>query len=188
MVPLEPLGGTQQKRKNILPARINIKKAFAFFFWCILAPAALVLLVAAIRYRNNNVCKGYHGITIKEIHYRLHRYERCQRALLSTAGAGQQEKGKLIVSFDLRHRETAMLKNAIWIKDAQLFFDNNGVLQDQDRRKRTRRAHLYPRRQQLLRRQQRHPTAPADKTAGKDSPYLPAIRRQTCGFTARTAH
>ena len=108
-----------------MPARINIKKVFAFLFWCIAGAGGIVLLVAAIRYRNNNICKGYR-ITIKGPSTAFIDTKGIND-LLTTAGAATGQS-KPIVSFDLRHLESAMLKN-IWIKDAQLFFDNNGVLQ-----------------------------------------------------------
>ena len=108
-----------------MPARINIKKVFAFLFWCIAGAGGVVLLVAAIRYRNNNICKGYR-ITIKGPSSAFIDTKGIND-LLTTAGAATGES-RPVVSFDLRRLETAMLKN-IWIKDAQLFFDNNGVLQ-----------------------------------------------------------
>jgi cell division protein FtsQ len=108
-----------------MAARINIKKVFAFFFWCIAGAGGVVLLVAAIRYRNNNVCKGYR-ITIKGPSSAFIDTKGIND-LLNAAGATNAER-KPIVSFDLRHLETALEKN-IWIKDAQLFFDNNDLLQ-----------------------------------------------------------
>ena len=108
-----------------MPARINIKKVFAFLFWCIAGAGGVVLLVAAIRYRNNNTCKGYR-ITIKGPSTAFIDTKGIND-LLNTAGATTAER-KPIVSFDLRHLESTLEKN-IWIKDAQLFFDNNDVLQ-----------------------------------------------------------
>jgi cell division protein FtsQ len=111
-----------------MPARINIKKVFAFLFWCIAGAGGVVLLVAAIRYRNNNICKGYR-ITISGPSSAESTFidRKGINDLLTAAGAARGES-KPILSFDLRHLESALLKN-VWIKDAQLFFDNNGVLQ-----------------------------------------------------------
>jgi cell division protein FtsQ len=84
--------------------------------------------VAAIRYRNNNICKGYR-ITISRPSAAESTFidRKGINDLLAAAGAARGES-KPILSFDLRHLESALLKN-VWIKDAQLFFDNNGVLQ-----------------------------------------------------------
>ena len=36
------------------------------------------------------------------------------------------QRGKPLASFDLKKMEAAIEQN-VWVKDAQLFFDNNGV-------------------------------------------------------------
>src|ERR1700743_3474402 len=111
-----------------MPARINIKKVLLFLFWCMAGAGGVVLLVAAIRYRNNNVCKGYR-ITISTPASGASAFidRKGINDLLVAAGAARGA-GKPILAFDLRRLEAALLKN-VWIKDAQLFFDNNGVLQ-----------------------------------------------------------
>jgi len=118
----------REQNKNKMAARINIKKVFAFLFWCIAGAGGVVLLVAAIRYRNNNVCKGYR-ITISGPAATESAFidRKGINDLLTSAGAAKGAS-KPIITFDLRHLESALLKN-VWIKDAQLFFDNNGVLQ-----------------------------------------------------------
>lgn len=97
-------------------------------FWCFAGTGGVILLVAAIRYRNNNVCKGY-KIEIKgtKLANSLFIDRKGIVDLLTAAGAGKGQ-GKPIQSFDLHRLETALEKN-VWIKEAQLFFDNNGVLQ-----------------------------------------------------------
>lgn len=109
--------------------KINIRKILSATVWSSVGAGVLVLLIAAIRYRNNNTCKGYRieisapatanptktFIDKKEI-----------SALLTSAGAGAIED-KPIQTFDLRHLESALEKN-IWIRKARLFFDNNGIL------------------------------------------------------------
>ena len=42
-----------------MAARISIKKVVTAIFWCFAGTGGVILLVAAIRYRNSNVCKGY---------------------------------------------------------------------------------------------------------------------------------
>jgi cell division protein FtsQ len=81
----------------------------------------LVLLVAAIRYRNNNSCKGFvinltgSGISRKDI-----------LAVLTPAGAPKIQD-RPVQSFDLRRLETTLEKN-IWVQKSRLFFDNNNLL------------------------------------------------------------
>lgn len=89
--------------------------------WGCISAGVLVLLVAAIRYRNTNACKGYvinltgSCISKKDI-----------LALITPAGAAKI-KDRPIQSFDLRHLETTLEKN-IWVQRSRLFFDNNNVL------------------------------------------------------------
>ncbi len=77
--------------------------------WGCIGAGVLVLLVAAIRYRNNNTCKGYvinltgSSISKKEI-----------LALLTPAGAPTIQD-RPVQSFDLRHLETTLEKN-IWVQ------------------------------------------------------------------------
>lgn len=86
----------------------------------------LVLLVAAIRYRNSNVCKGFKIEIAGPISSRF--IDKKDIAdILTTAGAAKGQN-KPIHAFDLRKLEAALGKN-VWIKEAQLFFDNNGILQ-----------------------------------------------------------
>ena len=111
-----------------MAARINIKKVVTAILWCFAGAGGVMLLVAAIRYRNNNVCKGYKiEISGPRTIDRLFIDRKGIGDLLTAAGAGKGQ-GRPIQSFDLHHLETTLEKN-VWIRDAQLFFDNNGVLQ-----------------------------------------------------------
>lgn len=89
--------------------------------WGCFGAGVLVLLVAAIRYRNNNICKGYvinltgTSISKKEI-----------LTLLTPAGAPKIQD-RPVQSFDLRRLETTLGKN-IWVQKSRLFFDNNNIL------------------------------------------------------------
>jgi len=124
--PLDRWAGLDKTKK--MAARINIKKVVTAIFWCFAGAGGVVLLVAAIRYRNNNVCKGYRiEITGPKTIDRLFIDRKGISDLLTAAGAGKGQ-GRPIQQFDLRHLETALEKN-VWIRDAQLFFDNNGILQ-----------------------------------------------------------
>ena len=89
--------------------------------WGCIGAGVLVLLVAAIRYRNSNNCKGYvvnltgTSISKKEI-----------LALLTPPGAAGI-RDRPIQSFDLHRLETALGKNS-WVQKSRLFFDNNNLL------------------------------------------------------------
>lgn len=111
-----------------MAARISIRKVVTALFWCIIGAGGVVLLVAAIRYRNNNVCKGFHiEIRSPAGTGRLFIDKKGIVDLLTSAGAARGQ-GRPVQSFDLHKLETALRKN-VWIRDAQLFFDNNGILQ-----------------------------------------------------------
>jgi cell division protein FtsQ len=119
--------------------KINIRRILSATLWCFVGAGVLVLLVAAIRYRNNNTCKGYRIVIYAPAGVFIDKKQIA--ALLTPAGTGAGTgagagtgsgagaiQGKPIQSFDLRRMESALSKN-IWIRKARLFFDNNGLLQ-----------------------------------------------------------
>lgn len=110
-----------------MAVKLNIKKLVAAAFWSVAGAGVLVLLIAAIRYRNGNVCKGFRieiaGSSPSEA---LFVDKKGIAGILTAAGAGK-DQNKPIHSFNLRHLESALGKN-VWIKEAQLFFDNNDIL------------------------------------------------------------
>ncbi|HEY4063485.1 MAG TPA: hypothetical protein VGM30_16375 [Puia sp.] len=105
--------------------RINIRKILSVTLWSVITTGVMVLLVAAIRYKNSNVCKGFR-IDISGPSGELFIDRKEITEILASAGAGKGQN-KPIVSFDLRRLEATLEKN-VWIRDAQLFFDNNGIL------------------------------------------------------------
>ncbi|HEY4285706.1 MAG TPA: hypothetical protein VGN00_01290 [Puia sp.] len=108
-----------------MAVKINIRKIVSVTIWGMVGAGVLVLLVAAVRYRNNNTCKGYR-IEVAGGASTLFIDKKGITDLLNSAGAGHGQ-GRPIQSFDLRRLESALEKN-VWIKKAQLFFDNNGIL------------------------------------------------------------
>src|SRR5260221_5708337 len=108
-----------------MAVKINIRKIAAVTVWGLVGAGILVLLVAAVRYRNNMTCKGLTiefggpttGLVIDK---------KGISDLLAGNGVGKGQ-GRSIQSFDLRRLESVLEKN-VWIKKAQLFFDNNGIL------------------------------------------------------------
>jgi cell division protein FtsQ len=107
---------------------LHISKLVAAVFWSVAGAGVLVLLIAAIRYRNSNVCKGYRIVIIGAgPSGALFIDKRDIAGILNAAGAAKGQH-KPIQSFDLRRLESALARNS-WIKEAQLFFDNNDTLQ-----------------------------------------------------------
>lgn len=98
---------------------------FFITLWCIVGAGVLVLLVAAISHRNNKICNGYR-IELTSPAGRSFIDKKDIGDLLAVIAPGKYQ-GRPIQSFDLRRMESALGKNA-WIRQAQLFFDNNGIL------------------------------------------------------------
>ncbi|PWT71416.1 MAG: hypothetical protein C5B59_18170 [Bacteroidetes bacterium] len=105
--------------------RDNIKKVLFILLWCIAGTGGVALLVAAINKKNGRTCKGYHI----EINGKGKTFYIDEKQILAAIEGDRIQKiaGKTIVSFDLRRMEEKLKKNA-WIRDAQLFFDNNELL------------------------------------------------------------
>src|SRR5579859_6816287 len=119
------------KPKRTMAKKVNINRILFVAFWCIVGTGVFVLLGAAMRYRNNKTCKGY-TIDISGPSGTIERSEaqfvgkKEIEEQLTADGAGKL-KGKAIQAFDLRRLEAALERNP-WIRDAQLFFDNNEML------------------------------------------------------------
>jgi cell division protein FtsQ len=102
----------------------HITKVMTVTFWGLTGAGVLILLIAAIRYRNGNTCKGIRITTAADPVF----IDRKDIAgLLSSAIPGTVQD-KPIRSFDLNKLESGLEKN-VWVKDAELFFDNNDILQ-----------------------------------------------------------
>ena len=105
----------------------HIRKIISICCWSLLGAGAVVLMVAAVNARNHRLCEGY-KIHIKgENKGRLFiGREDIIRVLTNNKTIIIKDKSQK--SFDL-HNIEARLRNEAWIKDAELFFDNNGMLQ-----------------------------------------------------------
>jgi cell division protein FtsQ len=104
----------------------NIRKILVVSVWIIGAGMVLVLLVAAINRKNSRTCKSY-SIEINKGGRHLFVDNRDIINLITENGK-EKITGKTIVSFDLHSMEDK-LRSSVWIRDAQVFFDNNSVLQ-----------------------------------------------------------
>jgi cell division protein FtsQ len=106
----------------------HITKVLTVTFWGLTGAGVLILLIAAIRYRNGNTCKGIRiTITNRAATGPVFIGKKDIAGLLGSAIPGAAQD-KPIRSFDLHRLESGLEKN-VWIKDAELFFDNNDMLQ-----------------------------------------------------------
>jgi cell division protein FtsQ len=102
----------------------HIKKMLVFGFWLAVTIGVLVLAVAAMKDRKEDTCKGY-VIDISGSGEKWFIDKKDIVGLLMVQGV---IKGRSLKRFDLRGMEERLKKNP-WIKNAELFFDNNQVLQ-----------------------------------------------------------
>ncbi len=94
--------------------------------WCLAGAGALVLLVAAIRKEDEQTCTGI-NIIIKGVSNNFFVDKNDILNELNQYIDGAPE-GQPVSSFNLKSLENDLQKN-IWVKQSQLFFDNNYVLQ-----------------------------------------------------------
>jgi len=106
-----------------MKAKRHIRRIFFLACWLAAGVGIMVLLVVAIRVQKDKVCKGYE-IVITGSGEKKFIDEQYIIKLLTAAGT---VKGKSIKSFDLRSIETQLEKTP-WVRNAELYFDNNQVL------------------------------------------------------------
>ena len=102
----------------------SVRRLILVTFWLCIAAGTMVLLVAAMNSQSNKTCKGY-AIRIKGKVDQWFLDKKDIATLLVVQGGVQ---GKPVKSFDLRKMEN-QLKSNVWVKDAELYFDNSRVLQ-----------------------------------------------------------
>lgn len=104
----------------------HIRRAIFVSAWAVAGAGVIVLLVAAVNSRNQQSCKGY-DIDINgraEGHWFI---DKTDVVNVLTSNKTVSIKNKKIESFDLNKLE-ARLEKEVWIKDAELYFDNKGIL------------------------------------------------------------
>jgi cell division protein FtsQ len=106
--------------------KFNIKSILLTTLWVSLGAATVFLLVAAIKSKSDHRCKG---IEIN-IHGVSNNFFVDKKDILNAITAIEKTNpvGKSIGSFNLKQMELQLEKD-IWIKSAELFFDNNELLQ-----------------------------------------------------------
>jgi cell division protein FtsQ len=102
-----------------------IRKVLFVALWVAIGGGMLTLLIAAIGKQKRDQCKDY-AIRIKGTQQDLFVEEKSIVKVLELAGDGKI-KGRKRSSFNLLEIEK-QLKNNVWIKDAEIYFDNHNVL------------------------------------------------------------
>jgi len=102
-----------------------IKKLFTIVLWCLLGGTGLVLLIAAINSKNSSGCQGLE-VEINGGAKNFFLNKKDVVALLDNYGLKDWQYKKT-ASFNLQQMETALRRDS-WIRDVQIYFDNNQVL------------------------------------------------------------
>jgi cell division protein FtsQ len=105
--------------------KLNIKKLLFALLWCSVAVCGIVLLVAAVRSKNVQVCKGV-AIDISGVNNNFFIDKSDVLSIVKDYVGGKPE-GKKLSAFNLRDIEQK-LEEDVWIRNAELFFDNNEIL------------------------------------------------------------
>src|SRR5687767_9752874 len=103
----------------------NIRRIIFICIWLLAGAGFLVLLIAAVNARNHQVCRGYE-IVIKNAENSMFIDSKDVEKVL-TASKTIVFTNKPVNSIDLNIIE-ARLKRESWIRDAEIFFDNNEKL------------------------------------------------------------
>lgn len=102
-----------------------LKKFFTIIIWCLLGASGLAILIAAINSKNSSLCQGV-DLEINDGDKALFLDKKELFSLLENEGL-KDLRNRKITSVDLLKMEGILRKNN-WIKDAQLYFDNNQIL------------------------------------------------------------
>ena len=107
-------------------AKRTIQKFLIALVWMAAGSGIVVLLVAAVGKQNKQTCQGYF-ISVKgnESHEFINEKEILNA--VKTANNGSI-KGKALSSFKIKKMESLLEANS-WILDAELYFDNQNILQ-----------------------------------------------------------
>ncbi|MEP6713609.1 MAG: hypothetical protein ABJA37_14380, partial [Ferruginibacter sp.] len=105
--------------------KLNIKKILSGLLWVTIGIGTVVLLIAAVKRKDAKHCKGIE-INISGANNNFFIDKKDVLAVINRFT--DEAAGKAIESFNLRQMEAA-LEEDVWIKNAELFFDNNNILQ-----------------------------------------------------------
>jgi cell division protein FtsQ len=106
--------------------RRKIYRILAVATWCLAGIGLCILLGAAVKDRSINSCRGY-DIDINGSSDANWFIDKKDILDIITSKGSTAIRGRQLRRFDLKALETNIEKN-VWIADAQLFFDNKGIL------------------------------------------------------------
>ena len=107
--------------------RRKIYRILAVTTWCLAGIGLCVLLGAAVKDRSVKSCRGYE-IDINGANDGNWFIDKKDILNIITSGGETAIRGRQLRRFDLKTLE-AKIEREVWINDAQLFFDNKGILQ-----------------------------------------------------------
>jgi len=103
----------------------TIRKILFTVFWLAISGGLLTLLIAANNNKKKGICRDYR-ISIKGTHENFF-VDKNDVLKLAGAVSGGKIKDEPVSSLNLRRMEE-LLEDNLWIKDAELWFDNKDVL------------------------------------------------------------
>ncbi len=104
---------------------IKIKKVFIAIAWLLVAAACVVLLLSGVHSKDAKRCRGV-AISISGVSNNFFIDKNDVYAIVKKFGGDSSEK-KQLAFINLKNIETALEKD-VWIKNAELYFDNNNFL------------------------------------------------------------
>ena len=107
--------------------RRKIYRVLAVAAWCLVGIGVCILLGAAVKDRSTDSCTGYE-IDINGSANGIWFIDKKDIVTILSSNGAEKIKGRRLGSFDLNALEAKIERN-VWIADAQLFFDNTGVMQ-----------------------------------------------------------
>jgi cell division protein FtsQ len=103
--------------------KIEVKNKIIIGLWLLLALSIVVLLIAARQNKKHSFCSG----SKVEISSKNQNYFVAEKDINEIINANGSIEKRLIKNIDIASLEVALHKNP-WIKNVELFFDNNGIL------------------------------------------------------------
>lgn len=103
----------------------SLKRIFSIVLWCLLGGSGLALLIAAMNAKSSGLCNGVE-VEINGGGKASFLNKKDIIGMLESDGLNDLHHKKM-ASFDLLKMEGILRRNS-WIKDAQLYFDNNQML------------------------------------------------------------
>ncbi len=106
--------------------KLDIKSVLFTILWVLIGMATIVLSVAAVNRQDEKLCKAV-AINISAVgtNYFIDKKDILD---IVNESAGEKPAGRPITSFNLAQIEKT-LKQDVWVEEANLYFDNNDILQ-----------------------------------------------------------